>query len=117
LFCLVPPTCLQSVQGSVIRVSLETSSDNLVVVEDLLIAVQFSASEDVELIHAEATVDLQKFALTPKELHKFKLIFKELNAKLAESFQENCPAVSVNSEIRSKLGGDIKVPSSKSKTV
>jgi len=99
------------------RVSSETSSDNLVVVEDLLIAVQFSASDDVELIHAEATVDLHKFALTPEELHKFKLIFKELNAKLAESFQENCPAVSVNSEIRSKLGGDIKVPSSKSKTV
>jgi hypothetical protein len=45
--------------------SLETSSDNLVAVEDLLIAVQFSASDDVELIHAEATVDLQKFAHFP----------------------------------------------------
>jgi hypothetical protein len=98
-------------------VTLETSSNNFVAVEDLLIAVQFSASDDVELIHAEATVDLQKFALTPEELHKFKLIFKELNTKLSESFQENCPAVSVNSEIRSKLGNDIKFRSNKSKTV
>ena len=97
--------------------SLETSSDNLVVVEDLLIAVQFSASDDVEIIHAEATVDLQKFALTPEELHKFKLIFKGLNTKLAESLQENCPAVSVISELRSKLGDDIKFRSNKSKTV
>ena len=37
LLCLVPPISLQSLQGSLIQVTLEAASNNLVAVQDLLI--------------------------------------------------------------------------------
>jgi len=78
------------------------SSQNLVAAEELLIAVQCSNQSDIEIVKAEAYVNLAKFNLTPQEVQKFQLILKELNAKLAESLQQRCPAVSVFSEVRSK---------------
>ncbi len=79
------------------------SSESLIAAEEILIAVQCSNQTDVELIQAEAYVDLTKFDLTPQEFQKFQLILKELNIKLAESLQARCLAASVFSEVRSKF--------------
>ncbi|MEH1771183.1 MAG: hypothetical protein V7L30_33200 [Nostoc sp.] len=81
---------------------MENSSPNLVAVEELLIAVQIPDNNDVVVVGAQAVVDLAPFNLTPQEIQKFQKIFRSMNAKLAESFQEPFTATSVISEIRSK---------------
>ncbi len=81
---------------------MEISSQNLVAVEDLLIAVHITDTNDVVVVQGEAIVDLAEFNLTPKEVEKFGKILRVINAKLAESFQKQFPATSVISEIRVK---------------
>ena len=81
---------------------MEISSQNLVAVEDLLIAVQIIDTDDIVVVQGEATVDLAQFNLTPEEVEKFGKILRVINAKLAESFQKQFPATSVISEIRVK---------------
>jgi hypothetical protein len=78
---------------------MEISSQNLVAVEDLLIAVQITDTDDVVVVQGEAIVDLAEFNLTPEEVEKFGKILRVINAKLAESFQKQFPATSVISEI------------------
>lgn len=80
---------------------MENFSENLVAVEELLIAVQIS-DNDIVIIQGEAIVDLAEFNLTNQEVEKFRKIFLKINAKLAESFQEQFPASSVISEIKLK---------------
>ncbi|MBD2771900.1 hypothetical protein [Iningainema tapete] len=80
---------------------MENFSENLVAVEELLIAVQIS-DNDIVIIQGEAIVDLAEFNLTYQEVEKFRKIFMKINAKLAESFQEKYPASSVLSEIKLK---------------
>jgi hypothetical protein len=76
-------------------------SSNLAVVENIMIAVRFSNRTAVEVVEAEAKVDLSDFELTPPEVQKLKVILKKLNEKLAESLQKRCSAVSIISELRS----------------
>lgn len=99
--------------------TIEMPSDdlsNLVAVEDLLIAVQCPNQDDIQIIQAEAAVNLDKFNLTPQEIYKFQLILKELNSELAKSLEEQHPAVSVISEIRSKSGKNLNFNSLYPKT-
>jgi len=81
---------------------LDIAEKNLVAVEDLLMAVEISGTDEIVIVQGEAVVDLAEYDLTPQELAKFRQIFQRLNAKLAESFQKQFPASSVVSEIRSK---------------
>ncbi len=76
------------------------SSGNLAVVENFLIAVRFSNRSAVEVVEAEAKVELAEFEMTPQEVQKLGKIIKRLNASLAESLQKRCSAVSIVSELR-----------------
>jgi hypothetical protein len=75
-------------------------SSKLAVVENLMLAVRFSNRVAVEVVEAEAKVDLSEFDLTPQELEKFSTIIKRLNNAMAESLQKSCSAVSIISELR-----------------
>jgi hypothetical protein len=75
-------------------------SNNLAVVENLMIAVRFSNRTTVEVIEAEAKVDLAEFDLTPQEVQKLGTILRRLNDELAESLQKRCSAVSIISALQ-----------------
>lgn len=75
-------------------------ASKLAVVENFLIAVRFSNRSAVEVVEAEAKVDLVEFELTQQETDKFRAIIKRLNESLAESLQKSCSAVSIVSELR-----------------
>jgi hypothetical protein len=75
-------------------------ASKLAVVENLLIAVRFSNRSAVEVVEAEAKVDLAEFDLTQQEIDKFRTIIKKLNDSLVESLQKRCSAVSIVSELR-----------------
>ncbi len=77
------------------------NTSNFAVVENLMLAVRFSNRVSVEIVEAEAKVDLAEFELTPQELEKLGIIIKKLNNALAESLQKRCSAVSIISELRS----------------
>jgi hypothetical protein len=62
--------------------------------------VRFSNRSAVEVVEAEAKVDLAEFDLTQQEIDKFRTIIKKLNDSLAESLQKRCSAVSIVSELR-----------------
>ncbi|NMG18209.1 hypothetical protein [Brasilonema bromeliae] len=81
---------------------MKNSPQDLVAVEDLLIAVQITDTDDIVIVQGEAIVDLAEFNLTPQEVDKFEKILKTINGRLAESFQKQFPATSVISEIRKK---------------
>jgi hypothetical protein len=81
---------------------METSRENLIAVEDLLIAIEICDSNELLIVHGEAIIDLAEFNLTPQEIEKFDQILKIMNIRLAESFQNQFPAASVISEIRRK---------------
>ncbi|HEY9666314.1 MAG TPA: hypothetical protein V6C91_05885 [Coleofasciculaceae cyanobacterium] len=74
--------------------------ENLAVVESLMLAVRFSNRAAVEVVQAEAKVNLAEFDLTPQELEKLSTIIKRLNEAMAESLQKRCSAVSIVSELR-----------------
>jgi hypothetical protein len=76
------------------------TSDNLAVIEHFLIAVRFSNRAAVEVVQAEAKVDLAEFELTPQEVQKLRAIVKMLNNELAKSLERSCSAVSITSELR-----------------
>jgi len=65
---------------------MDTSSNNLMAVEDLLIAIHIAETNEIVIVKGEATVDLAKYNLTPQEVEKFNSILKRINFKLAESF-------------------------------
>jgi hypothetical protein len=75
-------------------------SNNLLVVENLLIAIRYSNRSAVEVLQAEAKVDLAEFDLTDREIQKLGMIIKKLNYAVAESLQKSCSAVSIVSELR-----------------
>jgi hypothetical protein len=75
-------------------------ASKLAVVENLLIAVRLSNRSAVEVVEAEAKVDLAEFELTQEEVDKFRTIIKKLNDSLAESLKKRCSAVSIVSELR-----------------
>ena len=58
-------------------------ASKLAVVENLLIAVRLSNRSAVEVVEAEAKVDLAEFELTQEEVDKFRTIIKKLNDSLA----------------------------------
>lgn len=76
------------------------NSSHLTLVENLAIAVRFSNRASVEVVTAEATVDLAEFELAPQEVQKLKIILQRLNKQLAQSLEKYCSAVSLTSEIR-----------------
>lgn len=76
------------------------TSENLAVIEHFLIAVRFSNRAAVEVVEAEAKVDLSEFELTPQEVQKLKAIVKRLNNELAKSLEKSCSAVSITSDLR-----------------
>lgn len=65
-----------------------------------MLAVRLSNRAAVEVVEAEAKVNLAEFDLTPEELEKFSTIIKRLNDAMAESLQKRCSAVSIVSELR-----------------
>jgi hypothetical protein len=75
-------------------------SNKVAVVENLMLAVRLSNRVSVEIVEAEAKVDLTEFDLTPQELEKLGTIIKRLNNAMAESLQKQCSAVSIVSELR-----------------
>jgi hypothetical protein len=81
---------------------MESKNENLIAVEELLIAIEISNTDELVIVQGEARIDLAEFNLTPQEIEKFDKIFKKMNITLAESFQTQFPAVSVISEIRQK---------------
>lgn len=78
------------------------NSNHLTLVENLAIAVRFSNRATVEVVTAEAIVDLAEFELAPQEVKKLKIILQRLNKELAQSLEKHCSAVSLTSEIRPK---------------
>ncbi|NEQ32745.1 MAG: hypothetical protein F6K04_17360 [Leptolyngbya sp. SIO4C5] len=83
---------------------LNPKTEQLQVVEDLLVAVETSqsSSQDIVLVSAKACLDLADYDLNTAELYKLKQILKDLNTQLAESLQREHPAASVVLEICSK---------------
>ena len=81
---------------------METSSKNLIAVEDLSIVIEISNSDELIVVQGEAVVDLAKFNLTQQEIEKFDKILRIMSVKLAASFQKQFPTTSVISEIRQK---------------
>ncbi len=75
-------------------------SNHLTLVENLAIAVRFSNRATVEVVTAEAIVDLAEFELAPQEIQKLTVILQRLNKELAHSLEKHCSAVSLTSEIR-----------------
>ncbi|NJL84758.1 MAG: hypothetical protein HC886_00315 [Leptolyngbyaceae cyanobacterium SM1_1_3] len=82
----------------------DQKTDQLCIVEDLLVAVEPHQHEDqdVVLVSAKACLDLSGYHLSAAELSKLMRILKDLNAQLAESLQRDYPAASVVLEICSK---------------
>lgn len=76
------------------------NSNNLAVVENFLIAVRFSNRAAVEVVEAEAKVDLTEFELSSHEIQNLEEIIKRLNVELAASLEKSCSAVSITSELR-----------------
>lgn len=75
-------------------------SNHVAVVESLMLAVRFSNRAAVEVVEAEAKVDLSDFDLTPREIEKLGEIIKVLNKAMADSLQKRCSAVAIVSELR-----------------
>lgn len=78
---------------------MKNHSKDLVVVEEILLAVQILNSDNIAIVDASASLDLDEFDLTPEQIKKFQKIFRKLNHQLAESLQKQHPACSVISEI------------------
>lgn len=94
------------IDSSINGITVEHYLSNLTVVENLMLAIRFSNRTAVEVVDAEAKVDLSEFKLTPQEAQKLQTILKRLNDKLAQSLEKQCSAVSIVSEVRASEQGE-----------
>jgi hypothetical protein len=77
-----------------------THSQNLAVVEDLLVAVECTEAGQTQIVDSRIEIDLAEFDLTPEELKKFSRLLHKINRKVMDALAEVCPAVSISAEIR-----------------
>jgi hypothetical protein len=74
----------------------------LVLVNDLLLAVPCYQEDVPVVLEARVNLDLSEFNLTPAEIEKLTKIMQRLTFSLSSAFSETCLAASITTEILPK---------------
>lgn len=94
-------TICQHSELKTVKQTTDTHNE-LLIVGQVLLAVQCSRQEEPEIVETSVQVDLTEFQLTQQEAEKLEKILKRVNFALTDAFSEVCLAASVTSDVIAK---------------